>query len=204
MLLGARYSVRGLKSDDGWHLTVDGIGTTRSDTLAGAAMAARALLRDRLGPRAADEAELDLTPKAGATDLGSAIQFARAIDRSVLVTVRREGRPQLSNVSHLVRGQTIVVPTAHGRAKVHNLRRDDRVSLYLSPDPYSYLVIDGAAVVSSPAESADDPLLDIFVDLHRRRHGEVADWDEFRRARVAERRLIVTIFPVYAYGMTAE
>jgi PPOX class probable F420-dependent enzyme len=198
--VGEKFVVRGVKDARGWKLRVDGVGVTRSDTLTGAEAAVRSFLRQQIGPRA-DGAKLDLTPKAGSLDLAGAMECARRWNRSVLVTVRRDGRPQLSNVSHLVSGEAILVPTAAGRAKVPNLRRDPRVSLYLSPEPYTYVVIDGVAEVSAPAVDVDDPILDTLIELHRIRNGEAEDWDAFRRARLAESRVIIRISPSYAYGM---
>ena len=48
----------------------------------------------------------------------------------VLVTVKRDGRPQLSNVSYFFdpRALTIAVSVAEPRAKTRNLRRDPRAS----------------------------------------------------------------------------
>jgi hypothetical protein len=57
-------------------------------------------------------------------DVERALGAARATHRSVLVTMRRDGRPQLSNVVHLVGEDGLVrVSTTADRAKFHNLRR---------------------------------------------------------------------------------
>lgn len=157
-------------------------------------------LRQQVGPRA-DDAKLDLTPKAGSLNLAGATECARRWNRSVLVTIRRDGRPQMSNVSHLVSGDAILVSATAGRAKVYNLRREPRVSLYVSPEFYTYALIDGLAEVSAPAVDVDDPILDTLIELYRIRSGEAEDWDAFRRARVAESRVIIRIWPSYAYGM---
>ena len=57
-------------------------------------------------------------------ELNDAIAFAGRHRRSVLVTLRRNGRPQLSNVMHAVGDDGIVRVSITGdRAKYHNLAR---------------------------------------------------------------------------------
>lgn len=68
--------------------------------------------------------------------------------RGVLVTLKADGRPQLSNVDFCYAPDTrlIRLSTTDDRAKIRNLRRDPRVSLYLStPGGGSYAVYEGTA-----------------------------------------------------------
>ena len=54
----------------------------------------------------------------------------------VLATVKRDGRPQLSNVSYHfdARELTMSVSITEPRAKTRNLRRDPRASIHVSSD----------------------------------------------------------------------
>lgn len=57
-------------------------------------------------------------------------------DGGVLVTLRRDGRPQLSNVNHAYYPDegVIRVSITEGRAKTRNLRRDPRASYHVTSD----------------------------------------------------------------------
>jgi PPOX class probable F420-dependent enzyme len=73
-------------------------------------------------------------------------EFLAGQRQGVLVTLRRDGRPQLSNVNYAwyPEEQTIKVSTTDDRAKTANLRRDPRASFHVtSGDFWSYVVVDG-------------------------------------------------------------
>lgn len=135
------------------------------------------------------------------------LALQRASDRKLgaLVTLKQDGRPQLSNVMYAVGDGVIRVSVTDGRAKTRNLRRDPRASLYVSrPDGWAYLVLDGQAELSSVSAAVDDPAVNELVELYRSLQGEHPDWDDYRRAMVAERRLVVRLHPDHAYGMWPE
>ncbi|WP_042379300.1 PPOX class F420-dependent oxidoreductase [Streptacidiphilus melanogenes] len=131
-----------------------------------------------------------------------------------VVTLKRDGRPQLSNVSitfdpgsdgttggRADGGGVIRFSTTADRAKVANLRRDARVSLYVTrPDFGGYAVVEGTAQLTPVAAKADDATVDELVDVYRRIAGEHPDWDEYRAAMVADRRLVVRIPVERVYG----
>ena len=75
----------------------------------------------------------------------------------VLATIKRDGRPQLSNVSYHFdpRSLTIQVSITEPRAKTRNLRRDPRASIHVSSDDgWSYAVAEGDATLTPPAASS--------------------------------------------------
>ena len=114
----------------------------------------------------------------------------------VLVTIRRDGRPQLSNVTHHFDAstRTIVVSITDGRAKTRNLRRDPRATYHVSSaDGWSYAVAEGTAHLSPVASDPHDETVEKLVDYYRKVAGEHPDWDEYRAAMVADRRLVLTI-----------
>src|SRR5262245_57851295 len=60
-----------------------------------------------------------------------ALDFARTRRRGVLVTARRDGRPQLSNVAFYADDSDVLrVSITATRAKYHNLRRDPWAAMH--------------------------------------------------------------------------
>lgn len=140
-----------------------------------------------------------------ALSLDDGCSFVARHRRGVLVTLRRDGRPQLSNILYLPDGdRTVRISVTDGRAKTSNLRRDPRASLHVtSPDFWSYVVLDGTVALSPVAERTDDTVVGELVDMYRQASGEHPDWEEFRQAMVAQGRLVATLTPTYAYGQVA-
>lgn len=135
-------------------------------------------------------------------DLARALAAARANPQSVLVTVRRDGRPQLSNVVHLVGDDGLVrVSTTADRAKFHNLRRTPWAALKVDGETFwSYAVLEGDVTLSEVAADPADAAVDELVALYRGISGEHPDWEEYRRAMVEDHRVVVRLSPTYAYG----
>ena len=121
----------------------------------------------------------------------------------VLVTLKRDGRPQLSNVIYAWDdgARTILVSVTGTRAKTANLRRDPRASFYVTTDDgWAYAVAEGDAELGAETQAPDDAAADHLVDLYRRLQGEHADWDDYRAAMVAERRLVLRLPVERVYG----
>jgi PPOX class probable F420-dependent enzyme len=124
--------------------------------------------------------------------------------QGVLVTLRKDGRPQLSNVNYGwdAESHTIRISTTDDRAKTGNMRRDPRVSFHVTSDDFwSYVVVDGHAELSEVARDPHDAAVEELVDLYRAVQGEHPDWDDYRAAMVRDRRLVVRIRAEWAYGM---
>ena len=122
----------------------------------------------------------------------------------VLATIKRDGRPQLSNVSYHFdsRAMSIDISITEARAKTRNLRRDPRASLLVSSDDgWSYAVAEGDAELSAPAAAPNDETVDDLVNLYSRIAGEHPDWDDYRRAMVADRRVLLRLRIRHLYGM---
>ncbi len=123
-------------------------------------------------------------------DLDAARQFLREHHRAVLVTFRKDGRPQTSPVTAGVDDAgRVVISSREAAYKVRNLRRDPRATLCgLSDDFWKWIQIDGTATLVSLPE-AMEPL----VDYYRATAGEHPDWDDYRAAMERDRRVIVRI-----------
>jgi PPOX class probable F420-dependent enzyme len=122
----------------------------------------------------------------------------------VLATIKRDGRPQLSNVSYHFdpRKLTVASSITEPRAKTRNLRRDPRASLHVScDDGWSYAVAEGDAILTPPAVSERDDTVEALIALYRDIAGEHPDWDDYRRAMVDDRRVMLTLPISHVYGM---
>jgi PPOX class probable F420-dependent enzyme len=136
-------------------------------------------------------------------ELDTAIAFARVNTHSVLTTIRRDSRPQLSNVLHHVSDDGVIrISITTGRAKYKNLLRDPWAALHVTqPDFYAYAVLEGEAELTPPATRPDDATVDELVAYYRDAVGEHPDWEEYRASMVADGRVIVRFRPARAYGM---
>ncbi|MFF7971395.1 TIGR03618 family F420-dependent PPOX class oxidoreductase [Streptomyces sp. NPDC007905] len=122
----------------------------------------------------------------------------------VLVTLKSDGRPQLSNVSHAYYPdeRVIRISVTDGRAKTRNLRRDPRASYHVtSEDRWAYTVAEGAAELSPVAADPHDDTVEELIRLYRDVLGEHPDWDDYRAAMVRDRRLVVRLPVERAYGI---
>jgi PPOX class probable F420-dependent enzyme len=121
----------------------------------------------------------------------------------VLATLKKDGRPQLSNVGFALDGDLVRISVTDSRAKTANLRRDPRASLHVTtPDLGAYVVVEGTVSLSPVAAAPDDDTVEELVRYYRAVAGEHPDWDDYRRAMVAERRLVVRLPVEHAYGWT--
>jgi len=138
-------------------------------------------------------------------ELASALDYIRPRKNGVLVALKRDGRPQLSNITYALGADDVVrISITAGRAKYANLERDARASLYVSQEDFwGYVVLEGDADVSPVAVAPADPTVDELVALYRSVAGEHPDWDDYRRAMVADRRAVVRLRATRAYGMTS-
>ncbi|MGP4007308.1 PPOX class F420-dependent oxidoreductase [Streptomyces sp. 4N124] len=122
----------------------------------------------------------------------------------VLVTLKRDGRPQLSNVNHAYYPdeRTIRVSITDDRAKTRNLRRDPRGSYHVTtPDTWAYTVAEGTAHLSPVAKDPYDETVEELIRLYRDVRGEHPDWDDYRAAMVRDGRVVLRLKVERAYGI---
>ena len=121
----------------------------------------------------------------------------------VLATIKADGRPQLSNIGYAYDRDAAVVriSVTADRAKTRNLQRDPRSSLHVtSQDFWTWVVLEGTADLTPVAADPHDGTVEELVAYYRGVNGEHPDWDEYRQAMVAERRLVVRLSVDHAYG----
>ncbi|WP_030378435.1 MULTISPECIES: TIGR03618 family F420-dependent PPOX class oxidoreductase [unclassified Streptomyces] len=122
----------------------------------------------------------------------------------VLVTLKRDGRPQLSNVAHVYYPdeRLLRISLTDDRAKTRNLRRDPRASYHVTTaDRWAYAVAEGTADLTPVAEDPHDETVEELVRLYRDVRGEHGDWDDYRAAMVRERRLVLRLRVERVYGV---
>ena len=122
-----------------------------------------------------------------------------------VATIKKDGRPQLSDVSYHAADRLIRFSTRTALAKVHNLRRDPRVSIKVTaPGGHGYAVAEGTAELSAVAWALDDAVVEELIEVYRLISGkEHPDWDDYRRAMVADGRLVVRIHVEHLYGWSS-
>jgi PPOX class probable F420-dependent enzyme len=120
----------------------------------------------------------------------------------VLVTLRGNGRPQTSNVVYAVRNRQILISLTEDRAKTRNLRRDPRATLHVSTgDMSAWAAVETTAELSPVTLEPGDATGRALAELHRDIAGqEHPDWDDYYRAMVDERRLLLTLTITHGYG----
>jgi PPOX class probable F420-dependent enzyme len=121
----------------------------------------------------------------------------------VLATVKRDGRPQLSNVGYAYdpESQLIRVSVTADRAKTRNLQTDPRVTLHVSSqDFWTWVAVEGTAELTPVAADPHDATVEELITYYRGVSGEHENWDDYRAAMVADRRLVVRFRPEHAYG----
>jgi len=124
-------------------------------------------------------------------DIDQARAFLRANHRAVLVTIRRDGRPQTSPIAADADPEGFAVISSRETAyKVRNLRRDPRAALCVMNDKFygEWVQVEGTATIVSLPDAMEG-----LVEYYRRVAGEHPDWDDYRAAMEREQRVLIRI-----------
>ena len=124
-------------------------------------------------------------------DIEEARQFLRENHNVVLCTIRKNGEPALTPVTAGVDDEGYAVISSRETAyKVQHLRRDPRAWLcVLNPRFYGeWVLVQGTATIVSLPEA-----MEMLVDYYRGIAGEHPDWDDYRRARERDQRVIIRV-----------
>ncbi len=125
----------------------------------------------------------------------------------VLATVKRDGRPQLSNIGYAYDSeqQLFRISVTADRAKTRNLTVDPRVTLHVaSKDFWTWVAVEGTAELTPVAADPHDDTVEELISYYRGINGEHEDWDDYRAAMVADRRLVVRFRPEHTYGQLPD
>ena len=121
----------------------------------------------------------------------------------VLAAVKSNGRPHLSNVGYAYDAERRLfrVSVTADRVKTRLLAADPRVTLHVaSKDFWTWVAVEGTADLTPVAADPHDATVDELVEYYRGVSGEHENWDEYRAAMVADRRVVVRFTPEHAYG----
>ena len=119
------------------------------------------------------------------------LEFLRPRHHAILMTTRRDGRPQSSpNTCGVDTEGRIVISTYPERAKAYNIRRNPQVSVCVLSDDFggAWVQVDGTAEVLDLPESVE-PLVEYFRVIA----GEHSDWDEYREAMRSQGKSLIRI-----------
>lgn len=131
-----------------------------------------------------------------------ALQWAARRRHAVVITMKKDGSPQSSDVVFRVVDGELEASLTTDRAKTANIRRDPRIVMHVThPDSWSYVSFSGEARLSEVATDPYDRVVEGLVAYYEAVVGQPHDnWDEYRAAMVAERRLLLRLRPQRAVG----
>jgi PPOX class probable F420-dependent enzyme len=144
---------------------------------------------------------------ATAVERAELLQFLRPRHHAILLTMRRDGRPQASPVSCGVDAAgRLVISTYPQRAKTRNAERDPRGSVCVLSDEWDgpWVQFDGTIEVLHLPEA-----LEPLVDYYRSISGEHPDWAEYRAAMTKQGKSLLRLTieswgPVATGGFPAD
>ena len=137
-------------------------------------------------------------------DMTTALNWAQSRSDGILITIRKDGRPQSSDIVYSLRDGVFEISLTDSRAKTKNMRRDNRAVLHITDRPsWSYLSFDGTVELTPATTDVTDETSDALVAYYERVAGKPhPEWDEYRAAMVAEGRLLATLTPAGVVGQT--
>jgi PPOX class probable F420-dependent enzyme len=124
-------------------------------------------------------------------DRDGLLEFLRTHHHAILMTTKSDGGPQLSPVTSGIDAEgRMVIATYPKRAKVVNLRREEKVSVCVLSDDFNgpWVQFHGRAEVLDLPESVE-PLVEYFRSIA----GEHSDWDEYREAMRKQGKSLIRI-----------
>jgi PPOX class probable F420-dependent enzyme len=122
----------------------------------------------------------ELTPAARA--------FLSELRFAALATINKDGTPQQSTMWYDLDGDTILMNTAAGRVKYHNLVRDPRASICVV-DGYRWVTIAGTVELNDEQTVAQEDIKRLAIRYHGQEKGEQQARESFSNQRRVTIRL---------------
>jgi PPOX class probable F420-dependent enzyme len=124
-------------------------------------------------------------------DIDEALAFARENKRGILGTINADGTPHLVPVFAAVKDGLLLVSTPSTTVKARNIARDPRVTMAFGIRPW--------LAVAGTARIVTDDLPPRLREYYRLASGEHPDWDDYDRAMIEEKRVLLEITPERIY-----
>jgi PPOX class probable F420-dependent enzyme len=134
------------------------------------------------------------------------LEFIGAHREGVLTTIKKDGRPQLSNVLYVwdADQRAAMISTTADRAKARNLMRDPRASLYVPGEHFwAFVVAEGDVSIIGPTTEPGDEAGQELLRVHSAFYGEL-DESEFFQQMVDNQRLVVRLAVNHTYGLLMQ
>lgn len=127
----------------------------------------------------------------------AARDFLRKNHRAILATRRADGGVQMSPVLAVLDGDDLLVSTRESTAKYRNLVRDPHAWLCIINERFfgQWMDADGPVEIIHGEEGVEG-----LVRYYRLAAGEHENWDEYRQAMRAEKRVLVRIRVEHTVG----
>ncbi|MDP9351826.1 MAG: PPOX class F420-dependent oxidoreductase [Chloroflexota bacterium] len=90
---------------------------------------------------------------------------------AVVATIQPDGMPHQTVLWYELQGEEIMVNTARGRVKDHNLARDPRMSFCVE-DGYRYVTLSGPVELIADQQQAQDDIRRLAIRYHGEERGE--------------------------------
>lgn len=117
------------------------------------------------------------------------LDFIRPRHHGILVTTRRDGRPQVSPVTMGVDSEDRVAVSSYPeRAKSKNAARNEDASVCVLSNEFNaeWVQLDGRIEVVRQPEA-----IEALVEYYRSISGEHPDWDEYRQAMARQEKVLL-------------
>jgi PPOX class probable F420-dependent enzyme len=118
-------------------------------------------------------------------------EFVASNHRAVMITRRSAGGLQTSPVLVGIDSDgKVVISTRETAYKVRNLHRHPTATLCVFSDTFFglWIQLDGTTEIVSLPDAMDG-----LVDYYRRISGEHPDWDDYQRAMIDQRRVLIRL-----------
>jgi PPOX class probable F420-dependent enzyme len=125
-------------------------------------------------------------------EIEEALAFVRANHHGVIATTRADGKAQMSPITPGVEDGRVVVSSRETAYKVAHLRARPYAAVCVFTDGFygDWVQLEGPVEVVSLPDAMES-----LVEYYRAIRGEHPDWDEYRAAMVADRRVMIRLTP---------
>jgi PPOX class probable F420-dependent enzyme len=125
-------------------------------------------------------------------EIEEALAFVRANHHGVMATTRADGGTQMSPVTPGVEGNQVVVSSRETAYKVAHVRARPYAAICVFTDAFygSWVQLEGPVEVVSLPDAMES-----LVEYYRAISGEHPDWEDYRRAMVDDRRVMIRLTP---------